>query len=76
MTGTKGTQAHKSHSEGGPAKADLLAAPPGMQAFAELERHTAAVTRLSFAPGGSLLATCSRDKRVVLTDIASGQQVQ
>lgn len=46
-----------------------------MQVLVTQRGHSAAVTHVSFSPSGELVASCSRDRKVIVTNVATGQQV-
>ena len=46
-----------------------------MQVLVTQRGHSAAVTHVSFSPTGELIASCSRDRKVIVTNVATGQQL-
>eukprot|EP01048_Picozoa_sp_COSAG05_P014513 COSAG05_NODE_1652_length_4335_cov_49.472380_5_plen_56_part_00 len=46
-----------------------------MQDLAQIDRRDIA-THVSFSPSAALLASCSRDKQVLVTELSSGRQVR
>jgi len=47
-----------------------------MEVVATQRDHSSAVTHVCFSPDGSLTASCSRDRKVLVFSVASGHQVR